>query len=107
MPKKVVPEAILDAAVAMLAPYFSGLTAAELIEALRNRNKPTPSSPTIRKPMTRKQVAELLGVSLATVNRMMRRGVLRSHKISLRAVRISPESVESLLAAPAESGDAN
>ena len=107
MPKKVVPEAILDAAVAVLRPYVPELTATELVEALRNRNKPAPTASTIRKPMTRKQVAEFLGISLATVNRMMRRGTLRSHKVSLRAVRIDPESVESLLAAPAESGEAN
>ena len=100
MSKKTVPEAILDAAVAVLRPYVPELTATELVEALGNRNKPTPSSPTIRKPMTRKQVAGILGISLATVNRMMRRGTLRSHKVSLRAVRIDPESVEALLAAP-------
>ena len=96
-----VPPAIATAAAAILQPYYSDLSPENLLEALRNRNKTAPSSPTIRKPLTRKQVAELLGVSLATVNRMMRRGVLRSHKISLRAVRIDPESVESLLATPA------
>ena len=102
MPKRIVPEAILDAAVAVLRPYVPELTATELVDALGNRNKTTTASPTFRKPMTRKQVAELLGVSLATVNRMMRRGVLRARKISLRAVRVDVASVEALLqAAPA------
>ena len=107
MPKKVVPEATLDAAVAVLRPYVPELTATELVEALRNRNKPAPAASTIRKPLTRKQVAEILGVSLATVNRMMRRGVLQSHKISLRAVRVDAASVEALLqAAPAAEPEA-
>ena len=107
MSRRTVPEAILDAAVAMLAPYFSGLTAAELIEAQRTRNKTAPSSPTIRKPLTRKQTAEILGVSLATVNRMMRRGALRSYKVSLRSVRIDSRSLEALLqAAPAAEPEA-
>ena len=101
MPKRIVPEATLDAAVAVLRPYVPELTATELVEALRNRNKPAPAASTIRKPLTRKQVAEILGVSLATVNRMMRRGALRAFKISLRSTRIDPKSVENLLAAPA------
>ena len=95
-----IPAPIATAAVAVLHPYYPELTPTSLIDALRDRNKTTPSSPTIRKPMTRKQVAGILGISLATVNRMMRRGTLRSHKVSLRAVRIDPESVEALLAAP-------
>lgn len=108
MSRRTVPEAILDAAVAVLRPYVPELTATELVEALRNRNKPAPAASTIRKPLTRKQVAEILGVSLATVNRMMRRGVLQSHKISLRAVRVDAASVEALLqGASAESGEAN
>ena len=106
MSKRSVPEAILDAVTAMLAPYFSGLTANTLVEALKHRGAPPPA-PTIRKPLTRKQTAEILGVSLATVNRMMRRGVLRSHKISLRAVRIESRSLEALLqAAPAAESEA-
>ena len=108
-----IPTAIASAAVAVLQPYCPGLSpetliealrnrnTETLIEALRNRNKPAPAASTIRKPLTRKQVAEILGVSLATVNRMMRRGALRAFKISLRSTRIDPKSVENLLAAPA------
>ena len=106
MPRRTVPEATLDAAVAVLRPYVPGLTATELVEALRNRNKPTLSSPTIRKPLTRKQAAEILQVSIASVNRRMKDGTLRAFKVGKRAVRIDPVSVESLLAAPAESGEA-
>ena len=102
-----VPPAIATAATAILQPYYSDLSPENLLEALRNRNKTAPSSPTIRKPMTRKQVAELLGVSLATVNRMMRRGALRSYKVSLRSIRIDPRSLEALLqAAPAAEPEA-
>lgn len=97
MPKKLVPDAILDAAVAVLRPYVPELTATELVEALGNRNKPTPSSPTIRKPMTRKQAAEILQVSIASINRYIRSGLLKAHKVGKRLVRIDPRSVEALL----------
>ena len=105
MSKRTVPEAILDAAVAVLKPYVPGLTATELIEALGNRNKTTTASPTLRKPLTRKQAAEILQVSIASVNCRMKDGTLRWFKISPRLVRIDPISVEELLQAqttPAE-----
>ena len=106
MPKKNVPEAIINAACSMLSPYFPELSAAGLLEALKHRN-PTPAAPILRKPLTRREAAEFLQVSLASVNRYVKAGTLRAYKIGKRLVRIDPASVEALMqtapaAAPGE-----
>ena len=106
MAPKLVPEAIVNAAVAMLAPYFPGVTTTGLAEALKHR-EPTATKPTPRKPLTRHQAAEILQISLASVNRRMKDGTLRWFKISPRLVRIDPASVEALMqAAPAAAPEA-
>jgi len=89
-------EAIINAATAMLTPYFPELSAASLVEALKHRDT-APQSGVLKKPMTRHQVAELLGVSLNSINRYIRQGRLRAYKISTRLVRIDPRSVEALM----------
>ena len=99
-----VPTAIASAAVAVLSPYCPGLSPETLIEALKHHNAATKT--TKAKPMTRRQVAELLQISIASVNRRMKDGTLRAFKIGRRAVRIAPESVEALLAAPAADPEA-
>ena len=106
MPKKQVPEAIINAVCSMLIPYFPELSAAGLLEALKHR-EPTGAAPTIRKPLTRFEAAEFLQVSLASVNRYVKAGTLRAFKIGKRLVRIDPASVEALMqtapaAAPGE-----
>ena len=102
---KNVPEAIINAATAMLTPYYPELSASRLAEALKHP-EPVRTAPTIRKPLTRFEAAEILQVSIATVNRYMKAGTLRAYKISKRLVRIDPASVEALLqmqtSAPAE-----
>ena len=90
-----VPSAIASAAVAVLSPYCPGLSPETLIDALKNRNAP-PKTPKA-KPMTRRQVAELLQISIASVNRRMKDGTLRAFRVGQRAVRIDPASVEALM----------
>ena len=99
---KSAPEAIINAATAMLTPYYPELSAHRLVEALKHR-EPTTPAPTIRKPLTRAEAAEILQVSIASVNRYIKSGSLRAYKISKRLVRIDPASVEALMqTAPAE-----
>ena len=90
-----VPTAIASAAVAVLQPYCQGLSPDTLIEALKHHNA-APKT-TKMKPLTRRQVAELLQISIASVNRRMKDGTLRAFKVGQRAVRIAPESVEALM----------
>ena len=106
MPKKNVPEAIINAACSMLSPYFPELSAAGLVEALKHRNQ-TPAAPALRRPLTRAEAAEILKVSVNSINRYVKAGTLRAYKIGKRLVRIDPASVEALLqtapaAAPGE-----
>ncbi len=96
MPKKQVPEAIINAACSMLSPYFPELSAAGLLEALKHR-EPTEAAPAIRKPLTRFEAAEVLQVSIASINRYVKDGTLRAFKIGKRLVRIDPASVEALM----------
>lgn len=96
MTKKDVPEAIINAVTAMLTPYYPELSATGLVEALKHR-EPTNTAPTIRKPLTRFEAAEILKVSINSVNRYVKAGTLRAYKISKRLVRIDPASVEALL----------
>ena len=96
-----IPQTIASATVAVLHPYCPELTPEKLIEALTNR-EPANAKPTRSKPLTRRQVAEILQISLASVNRRIKDGTLRSFKISPRLVRIDPTSVEALIQAERE-----
>ena len=49
------------------------------------------------KPLTRKECAEILSVSVNSINRYIKSGHLKAVKISRRLIRITPESVSDLL----------
>lgn len=51
----------------------------------------------VQKKLTRRECAELLGVSVNSVNRYIKNGKLKAVNISPRLVRIDPESVRELL----------
>ena len=102
-----VPAAIASAAVNLLLPYHPGLSPESLIDALKNLNAVTKTPKTPKaKPMTRRQVAELLQISIASVNRRMKDGTLRAFKVGKRAVRIDPASVEALMQSERETSAA-
>ena len=90
-----IPEAILSAAVALLQPYIPGLTSEALTDALKQQTVKTEPE-ALEKPMTRKEVAAFLQVSVMTVQRMIRAKKLRATKIG-HSVRIDPKSVRALL----------
>lgn len=89
--------AVLSAAVAILQPYIPELSPHNLIEALKNHNPDEPKQAVKKQPLTRQEVAQLLQISLNTVNRYLNQGKLRRVQLSSHAVRISPESVDTLL----------
>lgn len=87
---------VIQAAVAMLTPYIPEISPSGLLEALKEY-KADPTPPIHQKPYTRQEVADLLGLSIMTINRMMNSGTLRRIKVGLRSVRIDPASVQNLL----------
>ena len=94
-PVATVPPAILTAVVGLLLPFIPTITPTELEDALKHLNKPKKSE--IEKPLTRKQPASLLGISMPTLQRWQNAGKVHPIKISRRCVRISAASVRELL----------
>lgn len=102
-----IPSETLNAATAVLSPYVLGLSAAELLKALESFNEEGEASASKQnsrpqKPYTRKGAAEVLGVSVPTIDRYMADGRLTRVRYSARAIRISAESVHKLMACGAE-----
>ena len=93
------PAEIVSAAVTMLSPYISGLSSGALLQAIETYNPNATSEKATRpqKPYTRKEAADMLGVSIPTVDRYMASGRLTPVHYSPRAVRISAESVHNLM----------
>ena len=99
MIKHHVPPEIATAAATVLFPYIPGLTPAFLGEALENY-KPNATSEKDahpKKPLTRKEAAKELGVSVQSVDRYVSSGRLTRVRYSARAIRISAESVYNLM----------
>ena len=92
-----VPPAILTAATGLLLPFVPSITPTALAEALERLDKP--ATPEIEKPLTRKQAAALLGISLPTLYRWQKDGKIRFAKVSRKCVRISPACIRELLEA--------
>ena len=92
---------ILNAATTLLSPYIPGLSATELLNALETYNvdKEAAAKQNSRpeKPYTRQQAADLLGVSLPTIDRYMADETLKRIRYSAHSVRITPESVHRLM----------
>ena len=99
MTKLNVPPEIVAAAATMLSPYFSGLTPAILTCALETYNPNATSDKDARpkKPLTRKEAANALGISVQSVDRYLNAGRLTRVQYSARAIRISADSVYNLM----------
>ena len=93
------PPEIVVAAVTMLSPYISGLSPTALLEALETYKSSTTSDKDARplKPLTRKEAADALGISVQSVDRYLTAGRLTPVRYSARAVRVSAESVYNMM----------
>lgn len=91
-----IPPVVLKTAVNVLQPYLPGLSAEILLDAIRTTKTGKPVQ--TEKPLTRRECAEMLSVSVNSVNRYVKNGRLKAVNISPRLVRIDPESVRNLLA---------
>lgn len=90
---------VLEGAVALLKPSVPELTPTKLVAALKSydADKEEQKSTMWERPLTIKETCALLGVTVPTVNRLVKRGLLVKYNISVRAVRIDPASVRKLL----------
>ena len=93
------PSEIVTAAVTMLSPYISGLSPGALLQALETYNPNATSDKDARpkKPLTRKEAAKELGVSVQSIDRYLTAGRLTRVQYSARAIRISADSVYNLM----------
>jgi len=92
---RITPE-VIQAATAILTPYIPEISPSGLIAALR-QYKAEEKKILEERPYTRKEVADLLGLSVQTVYRMMNAGTLRRIHVGKRAVRIDARSVKAIL----------
>ena len=90
--KQITPP-ILTAATGLLQPFYPELTPQGLLSML-NAEK---SEKQMERPLTRQQAAALLSVSLPTLDRYLKTGLLRATKLGPRNVRINPQSLRELL----------
>ena len=87
-----IPENIANGVAAMLAPYCPGLTTERLLAAVSFE----PEKDEVETLLTRKEAAEALKVSLPTIDRCLRDGVLPKRRIR-GAVRIPSSAVARLI----------
>lgn len=94
--KRCVTEDALTGATLLLKKYCPELEPDKLVQAIQNYQPGTPAQRQ-EKPLTKKQAAECLGVSLPTIDRWLKRGVIRYVKLGGTTVRIDPQSVKEAL----------
>ena len=103
-----IPPAVLTAATGLLTTFCPDLSPRSLVKALRAyQNDTTTTAPAgeAKKPLTRKQAADILQVHTSTINRWLNDGKLRRIALSPRSVRICPDSLAELLAGNADTAN--
>jgi len=88
-----IPDNIANGVVAMLEPYYPGLTTQKLNIAVNQELSPRDNSEEL---LTRREAAIKLRVSLPTVDRMLRDGQISKRRIR-GAVRITTTSIQEIL----------
>ena len=102
MELKNITPSTLAAVTTLLQPHCPDLSPTTLVKALKAyQSAPSTEANTISKPMTRKEVAGLLGCSLQTVVRYMNDGKLQRIVLSPKSVRIDAASVREFLSGAA------
>ena len=93
--RKLTPE-VLAAVTGILTPYCPELSPTDLVAAIQNfKTEKKPQG--LQKSLTYKEFAALAGLSLPTVHRMSKNGLLKTVKIGPRLVRIPAVEVERIL----------
>ena len=95
--QKITPQ-VIAAATGLLQPYCPDLSPQNLIDALQKYNqKDNAVHNNIERPLTRREAANLLKVSLNTISRYLTIGKLEKIKLTDRSCRITSASVKKLL----------
>ena len=97
--EKTLNQDVLAGAVALLRRHIPELTPATLVNAIRNFDteaKPHTNTSAMEKPLSRKEAADLLGISLVTLDKMIRNQTLAAVRIG-RHVRIPAEVVRNAI----------
>ena len=92
-----IPASVMSIAVKLLQEYIPELTADGLRTAISQHYNDDGQSPPIQKGLTRQECANILGVSITTINRYIKNRKLEAVNISPRLVRINPNSIHELL----------
>ncbi len=92
--KNTINPEVLSAATGMLQTYIPELSPRYLVTALKAYDPEELTVVRQRRPLTRKEAATLMSVSIPTVNRYLKSGELKKIKMGKRLVRITPESIE-------------
>jgi len=90
--------AVLAAATGMLQTFVPELSPQSLVAALKDYNAGKSVPVMVEKPLTRREAASLLSVSINSINRYLNIGLLRRIKIGPRIIRIDPKSIMALMA---------
>ena len=100
MELKNVTPSTLAAVTTLLQPHCPDLSPTTLVKALKSyqATATTEANNAISKPMTRKEVAGLIGCSLQSINRYLNDGKLKRIVLSPKSVRIDRQSVLDFLA---------
>ena len=95
MELKNITPSTLAAVTTLLQPHCPDLSPTTLVKALKSyqATATTEANNAISKPMTRKEVAGLIGCSLQSINRYLNDGKLQRIVLSPKSVRIDRQSV--------------
>jgi len=106
MELKNITPSTLAAVTTLLQPHCPDLSPTTLVKALKSyqATATTEANNAISKPMTRKEVAELIGCSLQSINRYLNDGKLQRIVLSPKSVRIDAASVREFLSGAATAG---
>lgn len=91
-----IPPAILTAATNMLQEFIPELSPQALVAALKTYGLDQRKGDAVAQPMTRKEAAAYLGISLVTLNQYLNTGILQRIRLGPRLVRVSREQVMAL-----------
>ena len=95
--QKITPQ-VIAAATGLLQPYCPDLSPQSLIAALQQyKQKDNAAQNNIERPLTRREAANLLKVSLNTISRYLTIGKLEKIRLTDRSCRITYASVKKLL----------
>jgi hypothetical protein len=105
--KDTITPSVLAAAVGLLQPFCPDLSPRSLVRAIKSYQAEvtTATDATPEKPLTRKEAAAILGVSLQSVSRYMNDGRLKRISLSKKCVRVCPQSLRDLLAGNAANAE--